>query len=63
MGGWWLTHLQENKDSLIRIADVGYQLQHGFSMMWDAYQANKTAIAEHVLNHNTIRDVNIVVLL
>lgn len=61
--GYFLLHPQETLGKLGRIAELTNQLQHGFVLMVDRYQATKAALSQYVLTMESARDAGFVLFL
>lgn len=63
MCGWLILHPQHSVDNLSRVGEVVDQLQHGMTLMITQFQNIKTALIQHVLTTDAMRDAGIVTLL
>lgn len=57
---WVLFHPHQAMMKFGRTAEVGHQLRHGLTIIYEQYQITKTALAEHILSHNSLRDAGLV---
>lgn len=57
---WLIIHPQQTLDRLGRVGEVPHQIQHGLMLMLQRYDATKTAIAYHVLTHDSAKEAGLV---
>lgn len=61
--GWLVMHPQQSYQQFGRVVEVGHQLRSGFTIIGEQYLLTKSAVAQYVLSHNSLRDAGVVVFL
>jgi hypothetical protein len=63
IGAWLVLHPQQTLDKLGRVVEVKAQLQHGWLMMAERYQATKASLSEHVLTNDSAKEAGFILFL
>lgn len=56
---WVMSHQQQSLEKLGRVVYITDQLQHGWSLIAERYTNTKTALMQHVLNSDSMRDAGL----
>lgn len=57
---WLMLHPERSLQALGRVVEIPHHLQHGLTLMWQRFDASKTALAQSVLTHDSANQAGLV---